>query len=274
MVKDPSILIIGKHGSGKTEIINNILQFFDKRDNNNIYIVSPTERMNSYYKYKYPGARIEYQLNDKLLTNILYNATTNIKQLKQDNTVVLDDCLRGIESWKENKELIEILMNGRHYRIKYMLSIQNPIIDFSDDLRLNFDYIFLFREDFVYNKKKIWDCYASIFPTFMMFNDVFEKCTEDYCAMVIDNKKPSYSISEKIFYFKAYHDNTPEKINVPKIIEIENIPNEMDNLYKYDIDGILDSYIIHLTDIKKNYTKLVNENLRLNLELKTIKKEQ
>jgi hypothetical protein len=42
-----------------------------------------------------------------------------------------------------------------------------------------------------------------MFPTFAVFEVVFKSCTDDFGSMVIDNRKPSDNINEKIFWYKA-----------------------------------------------------------------------
>ncbi len=116
--------------------------------------------------------------------------------------LIMDDCLSKKKSWAKDENILEILMIGRHYRLTYILTMQTPL-GISPELRLNFDYVFLLKEDSTINKKKLWDNYASMFPTIATFEKVFAKCTENYCSMVIDNRKPADNIQEKVFWFKA-----------------------------------------------------------------------
>ena len=124
------------------------------------------------------------------------------KKVDPSGILIMDDCLARKKSWAKDESITEILMNGRHYRLTYILTMQTPL-GITPDLRLNFDYVFLLKEDSTINKKKLWDNYASMFPSLQAFEKVFGKCTEDYRAMVIDNRKPSDNIQEKVFWFKA-----------------------------------------------------------------------
>ena len=71
------------------------------------------------------------------------------------------------------------------------------------EMRSNFDYIFLLAEDFISNRKRLYDHYAGMFPTFDMFQQVFLDVTEDYGCMVIDNRVHSKDITKKVFWYKA-----------------------------------------------------------------------
>jgi hypothetical protein len=80
-------------------------------------------------------------------------------------------------------------------------------------LKSNIDYIFLFGEDFISNKRKLFEYYAGIFSTFESFDQVFSKLTSNFGCMVIDNKTITDDINEKIFWYKS------EKHNNYKLLE-------------------------------------------------------
>ena len=176
VVSNSHIAIIGKRGSGKKILVNDILQNLNKK-NAEIIIVSPLERMNSFYKLKCPLAKIKYELTDELLLDILTLGEKEEKIVcdKEINTsdgelimlnessddsinpdynkiVVFDDCLCGKKSWLKNENFLEILMNGRHYGITYIITMQYPYINVPD-IRLNFDYVMLFEEHSISIKK-------------------------------------------------------------------------------------------------------------------------
>ena len=66
-----------------------------------------------------------------------------------------------------------------------------------------FNYIFLFREDIVSNQRRLYEHYGHKFPTFDIFQKVFDALTDDYCCMVIDNTIKSDIFDDKIFWYKS-----------------------------------------------------------------------
>lgn len=210
MVNDPSIVMIAKRGSGKSFVSRDIVYHYRRMPGG--VVIAPTDRMNSFYKFFFPDLFIHYDIKEIILKKILirqlmmvHKAQVKEKQGKKVDPsciLIMDDCLSRKKSWAKDENIIEILMNGRHYRLTYVLTMQTPL-GITPDLRLNFDYIFLLKEDSTINKKKLWDNYASMFPTLNSFEQVFRKCTEDYRSMVIDNRKPSDSVQEKVFWFRA-----------------------------------------------------------------------
>ena len=210
MVIDPSIVMIAKRGSGKSFITRDIIYHY--RHIPGGVVIAPTDRMNSFYKYFFPDLYIHYDIKETILKKILVRQSMMIEKEKEKKKIgrkvdpsgilIMDDCLARKKSWAKDESIMEILMNGRHYRLTYILTMQTPL-GITPDLRLNFDYVFLLKEDSTINKKKLWDNYASMFPSLQAFEKVFGKCTEDYRSMVIDNRKPSDNIHEKVFWFKA-----------------------------------------------------------------------
>lgn len=210
MVIDPSIVMIAKRGSGKSFITRDIIYHY--RHIPGGVVIAPTDRMNSFYKYFFPDLYIHYDIKETILKKILIRQSMMIekekakkkegKRVDPSGILIMDDCLARKKSWAKDENITEILMNGRHYRLTYILTMQTPL-GITPDLRLNFDYVFLLKEDSTINKKKLYDNYASMFPSMAAFEKVFGRCTEDYRSMVIDNRKPSDNIQDKVFWFKA-----------------------------------------------------------------------
>ena len=207
MVPNPSILIIAKRGSGKSFIIRELMHHY--RNIPGGMVVAPTDRLNEFYRHFFPDLYIHYNLNDTVLKKLLARQTMMIEKAKKSSdkinpsaVLIMDDCLSSKKAWDKNEHIQEVLMNGRHYGLTYVVTMQTPL-GITPDLRLNFDYIFLLKENSTVNKKKLWRNYASIFPTFDSFEKTFDKCTENYCAMVIDNRKQCNNFTDNVFWFKA-----------------------------------------------------------------------
>ncbi|AKI80170.1 VV A32 virion packaging ATPase [Acanthamoeba polyphaga mimivirus] len=210
MVIDPSIVMIAKRGSGKSWIVRDVMYHYRHLPCG--VVIAPTDRMNSFYKYFFPDLFIHYEITEAILKNILLRQQMIIDKQKQkkkqglkidpSGILIMDDCLSQKKNWSKIQEITEILMNGRHYRLTYILTMQTPL-GLTPDLRLNFDYIFLLKDDTQVNKKKLYNNYAGMFPSQLAFEKVLAKCTESHKCMVIDNRKPADKIQDKVFWFKA-----------------------------------------------------------------------
>lgn len=210
MVKNPAIVMIAKRGSGKSWVTRDVIYHY--RHIPGGVVISPTDRMSSFYKYFFPDIYIHYDIKDTILKKILVRQAMMIEKAREkkkqgkkvdpSGILVMDDCLSKKKSWAKDESIAEILMNGRHYHLTYILTMQTPL-GITPDLRLNFDYIFLLKDSSAINKKKLWDNYANMFPSLAMFEKVFSECTKNYCCMVIDNRKPTDTIQEQVFWYRA-----------------------------------------------------------------------
>jgi hypothetical protein len=115
--------------------------------------------------------------------------------------VILDDCLYD-NTWAKDKLMRLLFMNGRHWKVLLILTMQYPL-GIQPNLRTNIDYVFILREPYIANRKRIYENYAGMFPTFESFCQVMDQCTENYECLVIDNNVKSNKLSEQIFWYKA-----------------------------------------------------------------------
>uniref|UniRef100_A0A6C0LV98 Uncharacterized protein n=1 Tax=viral metagenome TaxID=1070528 RepID=A0A6C0LV98_9ZZZZ len=210
MVPDPAIVMVAKRGSGKSWITRDIIYNFRYVPCG--AVIAPTDKMNPFYRKFFPDLFIHYEISTAFLQKILIRQDKIIeksrlkkkqgKKIDPSGILIMDDCLSQKKTWAKDTTIREILMNGRHYKLTYLLTMQTPL-GIDPDLRLNFDYIFLLKEDSAINKKKLYENYASVFPSQAVFEKVFAICTKDFRAMVIDNRKPTDLLNEKVFWFKA-----------------------------------------------------------------------
>ncbi len=210
MCENPSIIMIAKRGSGKSWIIKAILVHFS-----NIpcgVVISPTDRMNSFYNDFFPDSYIHYEYKSELIVKILERQTQMIdkQQLKKKQGrnidvrafIIMDDCLGDKKSWVRDPPILELLFNGRHYQIMYILSMQFAL-GITPELRSNFDYIFLLKAEFISEQKKLFDHYAGMFPNFDSFRQVFNELTANFGCMVIDNRRKASNSFERLFWYRA-----------------------------------------------------------------------
>ena len=95
-----------------------------------------------------------------------------------------------------------VFMNGRHYKLLFLLSMLYAL-GIPPNLRTNIDYVFILRENYVSNRKRLYEHYSGMFPTFEMFCQVMDQCTENYECLVINNNAKSNKLSDQVFWYKA-----------------------------------------------------------------------
>jgi hypothetical protein len=163
--------------------------------------------MNCFYGNFFPESFIHYDYRSDIIEKLLYRQDMMIEKKKKKKIdarsfIVMDDCLSKRGSWMKDQPIIELLFNGRHYEIMYILTMQYPL-GITPELRGNFDYIFLLAEDFVSNLKRIYDHYAGMFPDFNSFRQTFSQLTSDFGCMVITNRGARKTFLEKVYWYRA-----------------------------------------------------------------------
>ena len=213
-VRDNSVCVfIGKTHTGKSFCARDLL--YHKRDFPVGKIMSGTERANGYYKDFVPSSVISFDWSpiscDKFVKRqeIICGKKLkdpNYKFVDPRGFFVLDDLMYDT-SWIKYKTIKQLFMTGRHYKILFVITMQYPL-GIPPTLRTNIDYIFLFRENIIKNRKRIYEHYAGMFPTFEMFCSTMDKYTENYGCIVIHNGASSNNIIDQVYWYKAApHDN-------------------------------------------------------------------
>jgi hypothetical protein len=115
--------------------------------------------------------------------------------------LILDDCLYD-KTWINEESTRYIFMNGRHIDMVTLITMQYPL-GVPPNLRTNIDFVFILRENNISNRKRIYDNYAGMFPTFDMFCQFMDQCTENYECLVIANGVQSNKLDDQVFWYKA-----------------------------------------------------------------------
>jgi len=194
-------VFIGKRGTGKTTLVTDIL--YHKKDIPVGMVMSGTEEGNSYYQQYIPDLFVYNEYSSDVVDKVLVRQKKMVKTNQPNSGVfmLLDDCMYD-KKLVRDKCIRAIFMNGRHWKIFFMLTMQY-CMDLSPDLRANIDYVFILRENIIQNREKIYKHFFGIFPTFDMFNQCLTACTENYECLVLDNTSKSNKIEDVVYWYKA-----------------------------------------------------------------------
>jgi len=209
--KGPVIVLIGRRDTGKTFLVKDLLYFH--QDIPIGTVISGTEAGNGFYADLVPKLFIHDEYSSALIENVLRRQKTVLKQMKNEikeykrtmidprTFVILDDCLYD-NSWSRDKLMRLLFMNGRHWKVMLIITMQYPL-GIPPTLRTNIDYVFLLREPYQTNRKRIWENYASMFPTLESFCSVMDQTTENFECLVINNNAKTSKLQDQVFWYKA-----------------------------------------------------------------------
>jgi|SaaInlV_150m_DNA_4_1039716.scaffolds.fasta_scaffold05046_2 hypothetical protein len=208
---NPRIAIIAKSGSGKSWVIRDILSYI--KDIPCGTIIAPTDKMTGFYNDFFPLSFIHHDFKQDTIPRILARQKIILaknderkdkrkKPLDPRTFLIMDDCMSTKHLWLKDPNVLSIFNEGRHYQLTFILSMQYSL-GIQPELRSNFDFVFLLGEDFINNRKKLYEHYAGMFPSRELFDQVFLQVTDNYGVMVINNRLRSTDITKKVFWYKA-----------------------------------------------------------------------
>jgi hypothetical protein len=225
IVPNATILLLGRRRSGKSFLCRDI--FYHHKEIPRGIIFSGTENANPFFGDFIPDTFIHSEYDSELIETVLVNQGKKVRKTRQSGLskdgllpsnrffIVLDDMLADASAWKKEKTIQEIFFNGRHFNIFFILTMQYPL-GIPPALRSNIDYVFIFNEPSIKNRKKIYDDYAGMIPTFDHFQNILDSCTQNFECLVIKTSGNSTDIKDQVFWYKASdHDNF--KVGHPKL---------------------------------------------------------
>ena len=207
---DKVVVLIGKRETGKSFLCKDLL--YQHRDIPCGQVISATEAANGYYRKMVPPLFIHDEYTPGIIANVLKRQRMMIDKINANAVIdprlflLLDDCIYD-QSWVKDKNVRSLFMNGRHFKILFVITMQYAL-GIPPNLRTNVDFVFILRENFVNNRKRLYDHYAGMFPSFEMFCQVMDQCTENYECLVINNNAKSNKLEDQVFWYKASdHDD-------------------------------------------------------------------
>ena len=239
--KGPVVVLIGKRDTGKSFLVRDLLYYH--QDIPIGTVISGTEEGNGFYSKMVPKLFIHNEYNTAIIENVLKRQRTVLKQIKKEMEsfkrttidgrafVILDDCLFD-SSWTRDKMMRLLFLNGRHWKIMLIITMQYPL-GIPPMLRTNVDFVFILRDNYIANRKRIYENYAGMFPTFESFCQVMDQCTENYECLVINNNSKSNKLQDQVFWYKAENHND-FRLGSKEFWEMSKGINSDDEDEKYD----------------------------------------
>ena len=177
-------------------------------------VFSGTEEASPFFGDFIPDCFIHPEYDPELINGIMNRQKRKIREAKDQGLsetgkhasnnvfIVLDDMLHDAQSWKKDKTIKSIFFNGRHYNFLFILTMQYPQ-GIPPELRSNIDYVFIFNEPSVANRKKIYDAYCGMLPDFNYFCNILDACTQNHECVVVKTSGNSNDLRDQIFWYKA-----------------------------------------------------------------------
>ena len=243
--KGPVVVLIGRRDTGKSFLVRDLLYYQQSIPIGTV--ISGTEEGLGFYGALVPKLFIHNEYNTAIIENILKRQRQVLKQIKKEmeqfkrstidprTFVILDDCLYD-NTWARDKMMRLLFMNGRHWKVMLIITMQYPL-GIPPTLRTNIDYVFILREPYIANRKRIYENYAGMFPTLESFCQVMDQCTENYECLVINNNAKSNKLQDQVFWYKADAHND-FRLGSKEFWELSKSINDEDEDEQYDPNNV------------------------------------
>jgi len=200
--------------------------FFHHREIPSGIVFSGTEEASPFFGDFIPDCFIHSEYDPELIESVMNRQKRKIREAKAEGLsesgkhssnnlfIVLDDMLHDAQNWKRDKTIKSIFFNGRHYNFLFVLTMQYAQ-GIPPELRSNIDYVFIFNEPSIANRKRIYDAYCGVIPSFEHFCNILDACTQNHECLVIKASGNSSDIREQVFWYKA-EPHTDFQVGHPK----------------------------------------------------------
>lgn len=199
------VVVIGKPGTGKTTCILDIL-YHKRHLLQSAMIQSGTEDTNGRFGRHFPPVFIYNALNKDAIRNYVKRQKLLCEYHENPwSALVIDDCVDDV-TILNSRMFLSIFKMSRHWATLFILALQY-CMDAKPAIRNSTDFVFLLREPILSARKNMYSNFASIIPTFTLFCQLMDEITEDYTALVINNRIQSNDWTDCVFWYKfSYRD--------------------------------------------------------------------
>lgn len=210
--EDAVCIFIGRRRTGKSTLVRDVL--FHHRNIPSGTVISGTEESNDFYKKIVPPVFIHGAYTPVIVQNFVNRQKLIMKKIMEEQKargqpsrmdprafLILDDCLYD-DSWTRDLNIRYLFLNGRWVKVFFLITMQYPL-GVPPVLRTNVDYVFILREPYLNNRKRIYENYGSAFPSFEFFCQVMDQCTQNYECLVVSNNTQSNKLEDIIYWYKA-----------------------------------------------------------------------
>jgi len=223
---NPKILIVSKRNTGKSSLMANHLSRMKDIDPENVVIVSPGDRITSFYASKNKLWEIKYSFENM-------EAVVD-KLISKPSVLILDDAIPlKTKGSRETYKMLEYMLEGL-VNTTIMISCQFP--HFDEYMYNYFDYIFVGKEDFKSTIDKMYNHFGNRYESLDRFKKdiVSLKAYNFLCLKKDDEDDLGYKLKEIKFNDLniSVNDhicilNSNDSINV---IIVNNIIKKLENI--------------------------------------------
>jgi len=208
------ILVIGRRGSGKSTLIEDLMYQLHTRYDYAIGM-SPTRASIEMLERHVPGGMIfdEGFSKEQFQKMLAISSLLAKKHKLRNGLLTMDDCNADKDAFR-SKTMRDAFMNGRHYGMNILWAM-HYCMDILPELRTQVDYVFVLKDNIRKNKERLFNNFFGMFEKVDDFIKVMDQCTENNECLVLDNTTPNPDPRHCLFWYKAKLNPPPFQIGRP-----------------------------------------------------------
>lgn len=209
-------VFIGKDNIAKQSLL---YQLLDNRNGvaSRTCLTSRTNNYNDMYEEYFGKDTIRYEYDADIFKNVLNKQRDKIRQRQEEYHNNNDEYYRYLKheddcctvlvdnnhssDWCRDRTIKSFFMNGRCYRTSLIIN-STESINLQVGCRMNIDYLFIGLIENEEEKRKIYEKYCGMFPSFEGFCSVYNQCVDNNILMVIDNRCISKKLDDMIYWYE------------------------------------------------------------------------
>ena len=187
--------LFGKRNSGKSVMARQLIEDEKHLFRNNIFLFSPTEKINHDYAGLVPPQHIYEEFSDSWGKKLLDKLSNMTKPELKPILLIFDDC--GSErDWTSSREFIKLFTRGRHLKIS-VLSCNQYVYQLPKICRSNLDFVLASQQP-----SQSLDILCDEFNIGLKndaFRELYKKATMDYGFLLINNSSTKDDKIDSVF---------------------------------------------------------------------------
>tara|TARA_Y100000741_G_scaffold68666_1_gene49733 strand:- start:56 stop:904 length:849 start_codon:yes stop_codon:yes gene_type:complete len=207
-----TILLIGKRGTGKSVLLEDLLGAMRERVDFAMCF-TPTQDSRDMFERHMPPSWVHGEFDEGKIDTLCSFQRTKQADRKRNVLLVLDDMMADKRVLKSTK-MRDIFFNGRHEHVTY-ISSQQYCLDMPPDLRSNCDYVMVLKDNILANKQRLHKFFFGMFARFDDFSRVMDTVTANYGVLCLDNTCRTNKLSDMLSWYRASPEPGDFKLGKP-----------------------------------------------------------
>lgn len=196
----PSILIVGRDGNEKRDLIKMIMSQFTSKyglviSNDHCFYETFLTNMKKHSIYN------NVYLRDHINEFIYFNSQNVMLSVERDlrSYVILDDCFSHPDMHHIEGSFYKYLCDHKLYKAYPFICTTSMPINLIPEVKYRFDYVILMHEPEDIMKRQYYFHYAEMFRTFEDFDNVMFELTKINSNMLLDFRCKSSNFIDKVY---------------------------------------------------------------------------